>query len=132
MNHFHRQVLLLAISEPCIHTAQVGLPIRLSSLCEGAQRIDFKGFFHKEVSGGSGPYTVRSHLQTSWDQTHWVTVASSKRRTTEGEQNEIKHISALGNYVRAITEIRGEHPPEHRVRIYLVANGRFSARPVTT
>jgi len=76
-------------------------------------------------TGGLTAPTTDLDIQTSVDKVNWVTVASMTQLTSSTSISEIKSISVLGPYVRAVTRVGGGTAPNHTATVTLMSSGSF-------
>ncbi len=132
MSIFNNISTLLDVSQ-ATNTAQTGstyllLPVSGDSVPSTAQSL--RVFFHATLSGGATSPTVDVRLQTSDDKTNWINVTSMTQLTAAIPRHEFVTVSALGPYVRAITELGGGTVPNHTAKVVLASNGGFALRKV--
>ena len=94
----------------------------------GDHQQSWRAFIDLTQSGGDTSPTTDCALQTSHDGQSWITVASATQLTEDGEGHEIKDLSVLGPYVRAVTTLGGGGAPSHTVTVKLASTGPFSTR----
>ena len=128
----HTRALLAVIT--AANTDQTGatkvvLPSDGDKVPDQAQ--SYRVFFDVTQSGGVTAPTTDVKLQTSHDKTNWVTVASATQLTADGEVHEFADVSALGPYVRAVTELGGATKPNHTAIVVLASNAPFRVKTVT-
>ena len=82
-------------------------------------------FFDVTQSGGDTSPTTDARLETSHDGTNWVEVAKATQLTADGEVHEFVEVSALGPYVRAMTELAGGTNPTHTAVVKLASSASF-------
>jgi hypothetical protein len=86
--------------------------------------------FAQQTGGTTGP-TTDVRLETSVDKTRWVSVAAATQLTQDGSVVEVKEPTALGPFVRAVTQLGGVVKPNHKAKVSLVSNGPFKLVKVT-
>ena len=128
----HTRALLAVIT--AANTDQTGaskvvLPSDGDKVTDQAQT--YRVFFDVTQSGGVTAPTTDVKLQTSHDKTNWVAVASSTQLTADGEVHEFADVSALGPYVRAVTELGGATKPNHTAIVVLASDAPFRVKTVT-
>ena len=127
----HTRALLAVIT--AANTDQTGskkvvLPSDGDRVSDQAQA--YRVFFDITQSGGVTAPTTDVKLQTSHDKTNWVTVASATQLTADGEVHELADVTALGPFVRAITQLGGATKPNHTAIVVLASNAPFRLKTV--
>ena len=85
----------------------------------------FAVVFQSTGSGMSTTPSITPSLETSWDNTNWVTVATGTALVADGSLTEHKAVSGnLGPYVRAVSTIAGIATYTGTVK--LIANAHFT------
>lgn len=91
-----------------------------------AHEQTFLGVFELTATGGTSP-TVDATLQTSFDGTTWHTIASMTQLSGAGTQTEIKPISYLGPYNRAVVTPGGTAAPSVSGAVRLASSGTLTS-----
>jgi len=130
----HRNTAKLLSVAPATDTGQVGstylvLPSDGDRLNDKDQ--SFRVFLHGTQAGGATGPTTDIRLETSDDKTNWVTAASATQLTQDGSVHEFKDITALGPFVRAVTQLGGATKPNHTASVLLASNGPFRLKKVS-
>jgi hypothetical protein len=94
----------------------------------GDHQQSWRAFIDISQSGGDTSPTTDCELQTSHDGKSWITAAKATQLTEDGEGHELKELSALGPYVRAVTTLGGGSAPNHKVTVKLASTGPFSTQ----
>ena len=127
----HRHKALLLAVTPATDEDQVGSTYAVLP-ADGDRQGDsdqaFRVFLHGSQSGGATSPTTDIRLETSDDKTNWVVAASAAQMTQDGSIHEFKAVTALGPYVRAVTQLGGGTKPNHTASVVLVSNGPFRLR----
>jgi len=124
----HRNTAKLLSVAPATDTGQVGstylvLPSDGDRLNDKDQ--SFRVFLHGTQAGGATGPTTDIRLETSDDKTNWVTAASATQLAQDGAVHEFKDVTALGPFVRAVTQLGGDTKPNHTAKVVLASNGPF-------
>ena len=124
----HRHTASLLSVTSAVATDQIGssfvvLPADGDRLNDKDQ--SFRAFFHATQEGGVTAPTTDVRLETSDDKTNWVSVVAATQQTQDGSVHEFKDITALGPFVRAVTQLGGGTKPDHTATVQLVSNGPF-------
>lgn len=118
---------LLAVTE-AVALGQIGatyvvLPADGDNVADKDQ--SFRVFFHATQANGAASPTTDVRLETSGDKTNWIPVANATQLAQDGQVHEFKDVTALGPYVRAVTQLGGGTKPDHTATVQLVSNGPF-------
>ena len=132
MSIFNNAHTLLDVTQ-ATNQAQTGsiyllLPASGDGVPSTAQSL--RVFFDGSLSGGASSPTVDVRLQTSHDKASWISVQSMTQLTASGQRHEFVPVSALGPYVRAVSELGGGTLPNHTAKVVLASNGGFTLRKV--
>lgn len=92
----------------------------------GAHEQTFLAVFELSASGGTSP-TVDAEVQTSFDGSVWHTVATMTQLSGVGRKDEIKPVSYVGPYVRAVVTPGGTANPEVTGVVRLASSGSLSS-----
>ena len=124
---------LLVVSTPT-DTGQVGathvvLPSDGDRVADQAQ--SYRVFFDATQEGGATGPATDVRLETSHDKQNWVNVASATQLTQDGQVHEFKDVTALGPFVRAVTQLGGATKPNHTAVVVLASNAPFRVKALS-
>ena len=128
--HRHTRALLAvttAVDSGQIGSTYVVLPAEGDRVRDNEQ--SYRVFLDATQEGGATAPTTDVRLETSHDKQNWVNVASATQLTQDGEIHEFKAVTALGPYVRAVTQLGGATKPNHTAVVVLVSNAPFRLKP---
>lgn len=86
---------------------------------------EYRVLLFAQQTGGATSPTTDVRLETSVDKARWVNVAAATQLTQDGSVTEIKSPTALGPFVRAVTQLGGGTKPNHKAKVTLLSNAPF-------